>query len=70
MLNNKGSTLIEALFAFSVYTIVLVMFVSLMTTLNQSSLTIVQRQKETAEYEMHFIEEGGDVKSMIEEALH
>ena len=46
------------------------MFVSLMSTLNQSSLTIAQKQKEMADYESALIEEGGDVKSMIEEVLH
>lgn len=70
MFNNKGTTLIGALFAFSIYTVVLVMFVSLMSTLNQSSLTIAQKQKETADYESALIEEGGNVKSMIEEVLH
>lgn len=70
MLNNtKGSTLIEALFAFSIYVVVLVMFVSLMTTLNKTSVTLAKKQKETIQYEKCYGDEGGDAKSMLEKAL-
>lgn len=70
MLNNtKGSTLIEALFAFSIYVVVLVMFVSLMTTLNKTSVTLAKKQKETIQHEESYGDKGGDAKSMLEKAL-
>lgn len=70
MLNNtKGSTLIEALFAFSIYVVVLVMFVSLLTTLNKTSVTLAKKQKEKIQYEESYGDEGGDAKSMLEKAL-
>lgn len=47
MFNNRGTTLIEALFSFFVYVTVLVMFVSLMSTLNTSALRLADKHNET-----------------------
>lgn len=67
MFNHKGTTLIESLLAFSIYITVIVMFVSLMTTLNTSSLKMAAK---TQDYdEAVSIKKGDDPQFLIREVL-
>lgn len=40
MFNNKGSTLIESLFAFEIYIGIIIVLITLITTINKSYLRI------------------------------
>lgn len=63
----KASTLIESLFAFSLYITVVIMFVSLLTVLNKTSLSLDRIHKTN---EIILIEQGDDPLSCIDTVLH
>jgi hypothetical protein len=69
MLGHKGTTLIEALLAFSIYCVVIVMFMSLMRTLNTSALDLKKREQTLNYDESTLFMSGGDEKSLIEKVL-
>lgn len=66
---NKGSTLIEAVFAFSIYIIIIVMFVSLMTVLNNSSVKLTEYRDRKSAEELELTSEGGEPIWIIKEVL-
>lgn len=68
MFNRKGTTLIEALFSFFIYVTVLVMFVSLISTLNTSSLRLADKHDETRD-EMKIIEINDKPESLLKDIL-
>lgn len=69
MFNHKGSTLIEALFAFQIFISVIIMFITLFSQIN------LQKSKLSHHYEMILEEEGDliyqeDFQELIEMVLH
>lgn len=69
MLNNKGSSLVESLFAFMIYTTVLVLFISLITVLNHSATKINRHHLKGQQKELEIIENGRDEELKIKEVL-
>lgn len=67
-MSNKGSTLIEALFAFMIFCSVLVGLISLQATLNRSYKKIQYDQASLNEVET-VREYGGDLPYIIEKVL-
>ncbi|MDY5278609.1 hypothetical protein FYJ79_02345 [Sharpea azabuensis] len=67
-MSNKGSTLIEALFAFMIFCSVLVGLISLQATLNRSYTKIQHDQASLNEVET-VREYGGDLPYIIEKVL-
>lgn len=69
LLNHKGNTLIESLFALSIYLIIVVYFVGSLTALNKSQLRIRYAQENSNKQELRIVEEGDDLQSKLKEAL-
>ena len=69
LLNHKGNTLIESLFALSIYLIIVVYFVGSLTVLNKSQLRIRYAQENSNKQELRIVEEGDDLQSKLKEAL-
>jgi competence protein ComGC len=65
--NNRGMTLIEALFAFSIYVTLIIFFVSLLTIQNRSMYKIKENRKENQKIELKG--RGDDPKSDLVEDL-
>ena len=65
--NNRGMTLIEALFAFSIYATLIIFFVSLLTIQNRSMYKIKENRKENQKIELK--SRGDDPKSDLVEDL-
>ena len=66
--NNNGMTLIEALFAFSIYVTLIILFVSLLTIQNRSMYKIKEKRKEDQIIELK--SRGDDPKSDLIADLH
>lgn len=69
LLNHKGNTLIESLFALSIYLIIVVYFVGSLTALNKSQLRIRYAQENSNKQELRIVEEGDDLQSKLKKAL-
>ena len=69
LLNHKGNTLIESLFALSIYLMIVVYFVGSLTALNKSQLRIRYAQENSNKQELRIVEEGDDLQSKLKEAL-
>ena len=69
MFNQKGTTLIEALLAFSIYCVVIVMFVTLMSTLNTSAVDLMKRERQMTFDESALFLNGGDETLLIKRVL-
>lgn len=69
LLNHKGNTLIESLFALSIYLIIVVYFVGSLIALNKSQLRIRYAQENSNKQELRIVEEGDDLQSKLKEAL-
>ena len=69
LLNHKGNTLIESLFALSIYLIIVVYFVGSLTALNKSQLRFRYAQENSNKQELRIVEEGDDLQSKLKEAL-
>lgn len=69
LLNHKGNTLIESLFALSIYLIIVVYFVGSLTVLNKAQLRFRRAQENSNKQELRIAEEGDDLQSKLKEAL-
>lgn len=69
LLNHKGNTLIESLFALSIYLMIVVYFVGSLTVLNKAQLRFRRAQENSNKQELHIAEEGDDLQSKLKEAL-
>lgn len=69
LLNHKGNTLIESLFALSIYLMIMVYFVGSLTVLNKAQLRFRYAQENSNKQELRIIEEGDDLQSKLKEAL-
>lgn len=69
LLNHKGNTLIESLFALSIYLMVVVYFVGSLTVLNKAQLRFRRAQENSNKQELRIVEEGDDLQSKLKEAL-
>lgn len=69
LLNHKGNTLIESLFALSIYLMIVVYFVGSLTVLNKAQLRFRRAQENSNKQEIRIIEEGDDLQSKLKEAL-
>lgn len=69
LLNHKGNTLIESLFALSIYLMIVVYFVGSLTVLNKAQLRFRRAQENSNKQELRIVEEGDDLQSKIKEAL-
>lgn len=69
MLNHKGNTLIESLFALSIYLMIVVYFVGSLTVLNKAQLRFRRAQENSNKQELRIVEEGDDLQSKLKEAL-
>ena len=69
LLNHKGNTLIESLFALSIYLIIVVYFVGSLTVLNKAQLRFRRAQENSNKQELRIVEEGDDLQSKLKEAL-
>lgn len=69
LLNHKGNTLIESLFALSIYLMIVVYFVGSLTVLNKAQLRFRRAQENTNKQELRIAEEGDDLQSKLKEAL-
>lgn len=69
LLNYKGNTLIESLFALSIYLMIVVYFVGSLTVLNKAQLRFRYAQENSNKQELRIIEEGDDLQSKLKEAL-
>lgn len=69
LLNHKGNTLIESLFALSIYLMIVVYFVGSLTVLNKAHLRFRYAQENSNKQELRIIEEGDDLQSKLKEAL-
>ena len=67
LLNHKGNTLIESLFALSIYLMIVVYFVGSLTVLNKAQLR--RAQENSNKQELRIAEEGDDLQSKLKEAL-
>ena len=57
LLNHKGNTLIESLFALSIYLMIVVYFVGSLTVLNKAQLRFRYAQENSNKQELRIIEE-------------
>ena len=69
LLNHKGNTLIESLFALSIFLMIVVYFVGSLTVLNKAQLRFRYAQENSNKQELRIIEEGDDLQSKLKEAL-
>ena len=69
LLNHKGNTLIESLFALSIYLMIVVLFVGSLTVLNKAQLRFRRAQENSNKQELRIVEEGDDLQSKLKEAL-
>ncbi len=69
LLNHKGNTLIESLFALSIYLMIVVYFVGSVTVLNKAQLRFRRAQENSNKQELRIAEEGDDLQSKLKEAL-
>lgn len=69
LLNHKGNTLIESLFALSTYLMIVVYFVGSLTVLNKAQLRFRYVQENSNKQELRIAEEGDDLQSKLKEAL-
>lgn len=69
LLNHKGNTLIESLFALSIYLMIVVYFVGSLTVLNKAQLRFRYAQENSDKQELRIVEEGDDLQSKLKEAL-
>ena len=69
LLNHKGNTLIESLFALSIYLMIVVYFVGSLTVLNSAQLRFRRAQENSNKQELRIAEEGDDLQSKLKEAL-
>lgn len=69
LLNHKGNTLIESLFALSIYLMIVVYFVGSLTILNKAQLRFRRAQENSNKQELRIVEEGDDLQSKLKEAL-
>lgn len=69
LLNHKGNTLIESLFALSIYLLIVVYFVGSLTVLNKAQLRFRRAQENSNKQELRIVEEGDDLQSKLKEAL-
>lgn len=69
LLNHKGNTLIESLFALSIYLMIVVYFVGSLTVLNKAQLRFRYAQENSNRQELRIVEEGDDLQSKLKEAL-
>lgn len=69
LLNHKGNTLIESLFALSIYLMIVVFFVGSLTVLNKAQLRFRYAQENSNKQELRIVEEGDDLQSKLKEAL-
>lgn len=69
LLNHKGNTLIESLFALSIYLMIVVYFVGALTVLNKAQLRFRYVQENSNKQELRIAEEGDDLQSKLKEAL-
>lgn len=69
LLNHKGNTLIESLFALSIYLMIVVYFVRSLTVLNKAQLRFRYAQENSNKQELRIVEEGDDLQSKLKEAL-
>lgn len=69
LLNHKGNTLIESLFALSIYLMIVVYFVESLTVLNKAQLRFRRAQENSNKQELRIVEEGDDLQSKLKEAL-
>ncbi len=69
LLNHKGNTLIEPLFALSIYLMIVVYFVGSLTVLNKAQLRFRYAQENSNKQELRIVEEGDDLQSKLKEAL-
>ena len=69
LLNQKGNTLIESLFALSIYLMIVVYFVGSWTVLNKAQLRFKYNQDYCNQQELKIAEEGGDIQSKLKKAL-
>lgn len=70
LLNHKGNTLIESLFALSIYLIIVVCFVSSWNVLNKAQMRLKSNQDDFNQQELKIAEEGDDIQSKLKKALH
>ncbi len=69
LLDHKGNTLIESLFALSIYLMIVVYFVGSLTVLNKAQLRFRRAQENINKQELRIAEEGDDLQSKLKEAL-
>lgn len=69
LLNHRGNTLIESLFALSIYLMIVVYFVGSLTVLNKAQLRFRRAQENSNKQELRIVEEGDDLQSKLKEAL-
>ena len=69
LLNHKGNTLIESLFALSIYLMIVVYFVGSLTVLNKAQRRFRYAQENSNKQELRIVEEGDDLQSKLKEAL-
>ena len=69
LLNHKGNTLIESLFALSIYLMIVVYFVGSLIVLNKAQLRFRRAQENSNKQELRIAEEGDDLQSKLKEAL-
>ena len=69
LLNHKGNTLIESLFALCIYLMIVVYFVGSLTVLNKAQLRFRRAQENSNKQELRIAEEGDDLQSKLKEAL-
>ncbi|WP_295091724.1 hypothetical protein [uncultured Catenibacterium sp.] len=69
LLNQKGNTLIESLFALSIYLMIVVYFVGSWTVLNKAQLRFKYNQDNCNQQELKIVEEGDDIQSKLKKAL-
>lgn len=70
LLNQKGNTLIESLFALSIYLMIVVYFVGSWTVLNKAQIRFKHNQNYCNQQEQKIAEEGDDIQSKLKKALH
>ena len=70
LLNKRGNTLIESLFALSIYLMIVVYFVSSFTVLNKAQVRFRQAQENYNKQELRISEGGDDLQSKLKKALH
>lgn len=69
LLNKRGNTLIESLFALSIYLMIVVYFVGSLTVLNKAQVRFRQAQENCNKQELQISEGGDDLQSKLKKAL-